>query len=86
MLSRRCAWYAAQEPRGVTILSRAALPWINGKDQRQALDGGASLRNPRKEARDEVFGPRPDGTSWASQDPWHEFLPTTGELGGGGTL
>lgn len=86
MLSTRCLARSAGAPRCYYPQSRVALPWFNGKDQRQALAGGASLRNPRKEARDEVFGPRPDGTSWASQDPWHEFLPTTGELGGGRTL
>ena len=53
--------------------SRVTLPWFDGKDQSRPLDGGAILRNPRKEAHDEVFGPRPDGTSWASQDPGHEF-------------
>lgn len=81
--SGRCLAHRAGVQRCYYSQSRVALPWFDGKGQSQPLDGGASLRNPRKEALDEVFCPRPDGTSWASQDPGHEFLLMTGELGGG---
>ena len=57
MLSRWCLAHRAGARRCYYSQSRVALPWFDGKDQSRPLDGGASLRIPRKEARDEVFGP-----------------------------